>query len=83
MGVEKKDILVENLEIFGDAFTRVIHFVTRLTPIGVFAIAASAGRSQRGAQPNRRLSPVSIENSTKNMWMSVSVPLRLWVYWYS
>jgi len=41
IGVEKKDSLIENLEILASALTRVMHFVTRLTPIGVFAIAAS------------------------------------------
>lgn len=47
MGIERKQPLIEVLDVFGDALTRVMTFVTRLTPIGVFAIAASASGTMR------------------------------------
>jgi len=47
VGVEKKGTLIENLEVLSDALTRVMHFVTRLTPIGIFAIAASTAGTMR------------------------------------
>lgn len=53
MGVEKKATLIENLDILGDALTRVMRFVTRLTPIGVFAIAASAAGTMRPEELGR------------------------------
>lgn len=53
MGVEKKATLIENLDILGDALTRVMHFVTRLTPIGVFAIAASGAGTMRPEEMGR------------------------------
>jgi len=42
IGVEKKDTALESMGIFLDALTRIANFVVRLTPIGVFAIMASA-----------------------------------------
>jgi Na+/H+-dicarboxylate symporter len=53
MGVENKDTLIENLEILGSALTRVMVFVARLTPIGVFAIAASSAGTMRLAELGR------------------------------
>ena len=47
MGVENKNTLIDTLEVFGEALTRVMHFVTRLTPIGVYAIAASSAGTMR------------------------------------
>ncbi len=47
MGIERKETLIETLEVFGDALRRVMGFVTRLTPYGVFAIAASAAGTLR------------------------------------
>jgi Na+/H+-dicarboxylate symporter len=42
IGMEGKELLVQTLDTLGDALLRVTDFVVRLTPIGVFAIAASA-----------------------------------------
>src|SRR5262249_50308978 len=40
MGVEKKEPLIESLNILERALARANHFMIRLTPISVFAIAA-------------------------------------------
>ena len=42
IGIENKEKLIAPLSILSNALTRVAHFVVYLTPIGVFAIAASA-----------------------------------------
>jgi Na+/H+-dicarboxylate symporter len=42
IGMERKELLIQTLDTLGDALLRVTNFVVRLTPIGVFAIAASA-----------------------------------------
>jgi Na+/H+-dicarboxylate symporter/ABC-type amino acid transport substrate-binding protein len=42
IGVERKTVFIEALSTFSSALTRVTDFVVALTPIGVFAIAASA-----------------------------------------
>jgi Na+/H+-dicarboxylate symporter/ABC-type amino acid transport substrate-binding protein len=42
IGMEGKELLVQSLDTLGDALLRVTDFVVRLTPVGVFAIAASA-----------------------------------------
>jgi Na+/H+-dicarboxylate symporter len=42
IGVEQKHGLLEDLTILNRAMTRVTHFVSRLTPFGVFAVVASA-----------------------------------------
>jgi Na+/H+-dicarboxylate symporter len=42
IGMQGKELLVQTLDTLGDALLRVTDFVVRLTPIGVFAIAASA-----------------------------------------
>jgi Na+/H+-dicarboxylate symporter len=42
MRVEGRDKLIDTLDVAADALTRVTNFVVALTPIGVFAIAASA-----------------------------------------
>jgi Na+/H+-dicarboxylate symporter/ABC-type amino acid transport substrate-binding protein len=42
IGVERKGGLLESLDTLGDAMLRVTDFVVRLTPVGVFAIAAAA-----------------------------------------
>ncbi len=42
IGIEAKDALIDNLTVLVSALSRVTHFVVRLTPIGIFAIAASA-----------------------------------------
>jgi len=41
IGIEAKDALIDNLTVLVSALSRVTHFVIRLTPIGIFAIAAS------------------------------------------
>jgi len=40
IGVENKDRLIDTLNAFNKALTRATRFVVKLTPIGVFAIAA-------------------------------------------
>jgi len=42
IGIKKKDHFLHDLSLLSKALTRVAHFVVYLTPIGVFAIAASA-----------------------------------------
>jgi Na+/H+-dicarboxylate symporter len=42
IGMDQKHGLLEDLTILNRAMTRVTHFVARLTPFGVFAVAASA-----------------------------------------
>ncbi len=41
MGIERKDSFINDLEILEEALKRVMKFVVRLTPYGIFAIAAS------------------------------------------
>jgi Na+/H+-dicarboxylate symporter/ABC-type amino acid transport substrate-binding protein len=40
--IPRRDVLIENLTVLSDALTRVTRFVVSLTPIGVFAITATA-----------------------------------------
>jgi len=42
IGVERKDVVLDVLSVFGEALLRATRFVTRLTPYGLFAIAANA-----------------------------------------
>ena len=42
IGVERKETALDIMSILLDALTRIANFVVRLTPIGVFAIMASA-----------------------------------------
>jgi Na+/H+-dicarboxylate symporter/ABC-type amino acid transport substrate-binding protein len=42
IGVERKQVLLDVLGIVGDALSRLTRFITRLTPYGLFAIAATA-----------------------------------------
>jgi Na+/H+-dicarboxylate symporter/ABC-type amino acid transport substrate-binding protein len=42
IGVKGKERFIEILDLFNGAITRATHFVVRLTPIGIFAIAAHA-----------------------------------------
>ena len=42
IGVERKQILLDVLSVAGDALARATRFVVRLTPYGLFAIAATA-----------------------------------------
>jgi len=42
IGIERKDALLDSLDTLGNAMLRVTDFIVRLTPFGVFAIAASS-----------------------------------------
>ncbi|MHC4549409.1 MAG: cation:dicarboxylate symporter family transporter [Planctomycetota bacterium] len=42
IGIKDKEKLVDALQVLSDALTRVAHAVVKLTPVGVFAISASA-----------------------------------------
>ena len=42
IGVERKQILLDVLRVARDALSRATRFVVRLTPYGLFAIAATA-----------------------------------------
>ena len=42
IGIEKKQVFLEQLDVLSQALIQVNRFVVKLTPIGVFAIAASA-----------------------------------------
>lgn len=42
IGVERKALFIDNLAVLADALMRITKFAVRLTPVGVFAIAASA-----------------------------------------
>jgi len=47
MGVPGKEGFLENIKVLAAGLTRITNFVIRLTPIGVFAIAASAAGTLR------------------------------------
>jgi Na+/H+-dicarboxylate symporter len=47
IGIEQKQGLLANLTVLNRAVTRVTHFVATLTPIGVFAVVASAAGTMR------------------------------------
>ena len=42
IGVERKEVLLDVCQVAGDAVSRATRFVTKLTPYGLFAIAATA-----------------------------------------
>jgi Na+/H+-dicarboxylate symporter len=42
IGIKEKKLLLDNLSIISEALTKVTHVIVNLTPIGVFAITASA-----------------------------------------
>ena len=42
IGVERRQVLLDVLQVAGDAMSRATRFVARLTPYGLFAIAATA-----------------------------------------
>ncbi|WP_163340738.1 cation:dicarboxylate symporter family transporter [Desulfopila sp. IMCC35008] len=42
IGIKEKASLIEDMNVLMDALTKVTNFIVRLTPIGVFAITASA-----------------------------------------
>ncbi len=41
IGVKDKETLLRNVAVLAEVFTRISHFLIKLTPIGVFAITAS------------------------------------------
>src|SRR4029079_6075729 len=41
MGIEKKDALLAAFDVLEEALKRVMKFIVRLNPVGIFAIAAS------------------------------------------
>ena len=72
IGVEKKDTALEIMGILLDALTRIANFVVRLTPIGVFAIMASAAGTL-SFEEFRRLE-VYIYS-----YIAISLVMSLWV----
>ena len=48
IGVPRKELILEPLDVLGAALMRVTGFVARLAPVGVFAIAASAAGTLGG-----------------------------------
>jgi Na+/H+-dicarboxylate symporter/ABC-type amino acid transport substrate-binding protein len=53
IGIKEKSRLMENMSVLMDALSRVTNFVVRLTPIGVFAITASASGTMGLAELKR------------------------------
>ena len=47
MGVEGKSALLQPLDRFGEAMLRISEFIVKLSPVGVFAIAASTAGTMR------------------------------------
>jgi Na+/H+-dicarboxylate symporter/ABC-type amino acid transport substrate-binding protein len=42
IGLERRELLLDVLQVVGDALSRATRFIVRLTPIGLFAIAGAA-----------------------------------------
>ncbi|MCK5498589.1 MAG: cation:dicarboxylase symporter family transporter, partial [Gammaproteobacteria bacterium] len=72
IGVERKETALEIMAILLDALTRIANFVVRLTPIGVFAIMASAAGTL-SFEEFRRLE-VYIYS-----YIAISLVMSLWV----
>jgi len=72
IGVKNKDKALESMAILLDALTRIANFVVRLTPIGVFAIMASAAGTL-SFEEFRRLE-VYIYS-----YIAISLVMSLWV----
>jgi Na+/H+-dicarboxylate symporter/ABC-type amino acid transport substrate-binding protein len=53
IGVERKTRLLEVLSVTMDTVSRATHFVVRLTPLGIFAIAANAAGTLKLAEIER------------------------------
>lgn len=53
IGIKGKERLMEDMEVLMEALTRVTNFVVRLTPLGVFAITASAAGTMGIAELRR------------------------------
>jgi Na+/H+-dicarboxylate symporter len=72
IGIETKQSLLDILEVLGDALTRVMKFVMRLTPLGVFAITASAA----GTMSLEELSRIQVYLLT---YMAAALLMTFWV----
>lgn len=53
IGMQNKDALLDQLDVLVEALVRVNMFVVKLTPIGVFAIAASAAGTMTVAEADK------------------------------
>ena len=53
MGIENKGALIADFDILEEALKRVTKFVARLTPLGIFAIAASTAGTMNIDQLSR------------------------------
>ncbi|ETX07562.1 MAG: hypothetical protein ETSY2_10500 [Candidatus Entotheonella gemina] len=72
IGLEPKDGLLDNLTILNRAMARVTQFVSQLTPIGVFAIVASAA----GTMGLEELGRLQVYLLT---YVAMALVLGLWV----
>jgi Na+/H+-dicarboxylate symporter len=72
IGIEQKQGLLANLAVFNRAVTQVTTFVSKLTPIGVFAVVASAAGTMRLED----LSKLQVYLWT---YMAIALVLTLWV----
>ena len=53
MGIEKKGPIIAAFDVLEEALKRVMKFIVRLTPIGIFAIAASTAGTMSVDQLSR------------------------------
>lgn len=72
IGLERKQPLIEVLSLTSRAIARATHFIVRLTPFGIFAIAASAAGTLHIAEVSR-LQVYLIA------YMAVAMLVALWV----
>ena len=72
IGVEQKSALLDVLDVVADALSRAARFVTKLTPYGLFAIAATAA----GTLDLEELGRLQVYLLT---YMVVALLLSLWV----
>jgi len=72
IGIKKKSVLIEPLSVLADALTRVNAFVVKLTPAGVFALAA-------GAAGTLTLEEVGRLQAYLIVYVATAVVLALWV----
>jgi len=72
MTVPRREVLIENLDVLSEALTQITDFAVRLSPIGVFAIAASAA----GTLGVSELGRLQVYLWT---FMALSVLVTLWI----
>ena len=72
IGLERKQVLLDVLGVAGEAVARVTRFVVRLTPYGIFAIAATAA----GTLDIQQIERIQIYLA---VYIAVSLLLSLWV----